>query len=245
MSKTKARKAVKAAKAKKPVRAVKPFKAVKASKPVKPNKALKVVKAKAPRVVPIKPARTQLAKRSAVQKPTPSVAPEAEAATKTLKWSAAELKQFRERLQRLHDIAVDDIDFLAGNRLGKSGDSVGRKADGDGQNTEEDGTDSFAQELSFMQVSNTQDILHEIIDAFRRLDERTYGLCEDCGGLVAEARLHAQPFATMCIKCQTAAEANRPRSQGFRKSMVQTVESEVGESAGTTILSSKEAVSVA
>jgi len=69
-------------------------------------------------------------------------------------------------------------------------------------------------------------MLNSIIDAFRRLDLHTYGLCEQCTEPIAEARLRVQPFATKCIKCQAASEANRPRSQGFRKSMVQMVETE-------------------
>jgi RNA polymerase-binding transcription factor DksA len=77
-----------------------------------------------------------------------------------------------------------------------------------------------------MQVSSKQEMLYKIIDAFRRLDQRTYGLCEECGGLIAKPRLEVQPFATKCIKCQSAAEANRPRSQGFRKSIVQMMETE-------------------
>ena len=239
MSKTKTRQAVKAA------MPTKAMKSVKVRKPSKPSKAVNVVKSsKATRAVSKKPLRPHHDKRPVVQKPTPSAEPEVVVVIKTVKWSVAELKEFRERLQRLHDIAIDDIGFLAGGRLGQAGNSLGGKADGDGQNTEEDGTDSFAQELGFMQASNKQDILHKISDAFRRLDQRTYGLCEDCEGLIAEARLKAQPFATKCIKCQSAAEANRPRSQGFRKSMVQMVESDVGESASTTRLSSKEAVSV-
>jgi hypothetical protein len=85
---------------------------------------------------------------------------------------------------------------------------------------------SWTKLPAWMQASNKQDMLIQIIEAFQRLDQLTYGLWEECEGLIAEARLQAQPFATKCIKCQAASEANRPRSQGFRKSMVQTVELE-------------------
>ncbi len=221
MSKTKARKAVKATKATKPTQG-KPRQPVvaaktKASKPsAKQIPALKVRRLlqKRPRQV-----RKDLAATSAGH-----ISTEVTVITKTIKWTAAELKQFRDRLQKLHDIAVDDIGFLAGRRSAKPDEGVVSRLDGDGQNTEEDGTDTFARELSLMQASNKQDMLNQIIEAFQRLEQRTYGLCEGCESLIAEARLHAQPFATKCIKCQAAAEANRPRSQGFRKSMVQMME---------------------
>jgi RNA polymerase-binding transcription factor DksA len=223
MSKTKARKAVKAAKATKPKRS-------------KPRQAIMTAKTKASRTAAKKPPtlkarrlikkQPQQVKKAIAAIPAELASTESTVITKTIKWAAAELKQFRDRLQKLHDIAVDDIGFLAGRRSAKPDDGVISRRDGDGQNTEEDGTDTFAQELSLMQASNKQDMLIQIIEAFQRLDQRTYGLCEECEGLIAEARLHAQPFATKCIKCQAAAEANRPRSPGFRKSMVQTVELE-------------------
>ena len=30
---------------------------------------------------------------------------------------------------------------------------------------------------------------------------RTYGVCEECGGAIAEARLEAMPAARLCITC--------------------------------------------
>ena len=233
MKKTKARKLVKKVKlVKKAVKAVKSSKSTKASKP---RKVLKPVKAKPVSKATLRAPKSKVsmarpAKAAAVQTPSVTpVTPEAEVVIKTHKWSATHLKQFRERLQRLHDLAVDDIGFLGGGRAG----GVVSNMNGDGQTTEEDGTDNFVQDLALMQMSNKQDMLNKIIDAFRRLDERTYGLCEECGVLIAEARLQVQPFATMCIKCQSASEANRPRKQGFRQAMTvgQMVENDPSESA--------------
>ena len=42
----------------------------------------------------------------------------------------------------------------------------------------------------------------EIDAAFTRLDARTYGRCELCGGSIGRARLEAVPVATRCIGCQ-------------------------------------------
>jgi len=205
-----------------------------------PGKTVKTVKAAAKQPVAPKPLRAHAIKATKHIKPhhgkhtdelsaTQDLAPEPEVIIKTIKRSAAELKKFRERLQKLHDLAVDSIGFLAGGRSAKSGDSVVSKIGGDGRNTEEDGTENFAQELSLLQASNKQDMLNKIIEAFRRLDLRTYGVCEKCGELIAKARLEVQPFAPLCIKCQSAAEANRPRSQGFRSSRVQMVDSELNQ----------------
>lgn len=37
--------------------------------------------------------------------------------------------------------------------------------------------------------------------AIGRLDAATYGRCESCGGVIADARLAARPLARTCIDC--------------------------------------------
>jgi DnaK suppressor protein len=45
------------------------------------------------------------------------------------------------------------------------------------------------------------DTLQEIEDALAKLDAGTYGVCEQCGGSISEARLEAMPAARLCIDC--------------------------------------------
>ena len=192
-------------------------KAIKAKATGKATKA--TIRTPAPKAAKHIPSRPRHVKHAGIAPPAKLAPPEAEVVPQTIKWSAAELKQFRARLQQLHDATVDTIGFLGRGHLSNPDDS-------NRQDKEEDGTEIFAQELSLMQVTNKQETLNKIIDAFHRLDRKTYGLCGQCGKLISAARLRYQPFAIMCITCQAAAEANRPRSQGFRKAMVQMVESE-------------------
>ncbi len=46
-----------------------------------------------------------------------------------------------------------------------------------------------------------RDTLQDIDAALDKLDAGTYGLCESCGGPIAEARLEAMPAARLCIAC--------------------------------------------
>lgn len=41
-----------------------------------------------------------------------------------------------------------------------------------------------------------------ILEALRRLDEGSYGLCVDCGRPVPDGRLEAKPEAARCVTCQ-------------------------------------------
>jgi DnaK suppressor protein len=41
-----------------------------------------------------------------------------------------------------------------------------------------------------------------VVDAFRRLENGTYGMCVDCGKEVPAGRLEAKPEAARCLTCQ-------------------------------------------
>ena len=57
-------------------------------------------------------------------------------------------------------------------------------------------------------------LISKIREALERLDAGTYGLCEICGGEIAEKRLIARPVTTMCIACKSRQEAlERARGQ--------------------------------
>jgi RNA polymerase-binding transcription factor DksA len=48
--------------------------------------------------------------------------------------------------------------------------------------------------------------LEQVNQALARLDAGEYGLCMDCEEPIAEARLKALPYATLCIQCAEEAE---------------------------------------
>jgi DnaK suppressor protein len=47
----------------------------------------------------------------------------------------------------------------------------------------------------------------KIREALDRIEAGTYGVCELCGGDIAEKRLIARPVTTMCIECKSRQEA--------------------------------------
>ncbi len=46
--------------------------------------------------------------------------------------------------------------------------------------------------------------------AFSKLDDGSYGACEECGNPIGFSRLQARPDARLCITCQTRAEKRAP-----------------------------------
>jgi DnaK suppressor protein len=75
-------------------------------------------------------------------------------------------------------------------------------------------------EFALIQMK-TETLLH-IDAALRRLEEDTYGRCDECGSEIAEARLLALPFAMRCRDCEGVREAinERERSLAQRRGAV-------------------------
>ena len=48
--------------------------------------------------------------------------------------------------------------------------------------------------------------LRRIDQALQRLDQGSYGFCENCGEPISAERLKALPQATMCMKCKSKLE---------------------------------------
>ncbi|RSZ57488.1 TraR/DksA family transcriptional regulator [Massilia atriviolacea] len=48
--------------------------------------------------------------------------------------------------------------------------------------------------------------LRTLRQALARIDEGSYGACEECGNPIGFSRLQARPEARLCIACQTRAE---------------------------------------
>ena len=64
----------------------------------------------------------------------------------------------------------------------------------------------LAEETGLSIVNMRKDTLEKINQALEKLEEDTYGLCEDCGTEISEQRLNAVPFAIYCIECKQTRE---------------------------------------
>jgi len=82
-------------------------------------------------------------------------------------------------------------------------------ADHDSTNWEEDGTDAFDREFAFKMAGSKYDTINAIDDALSRMDDGTYGTCDECGDRIGRMRMMALPFCRTCIACQSTAEKGR------------------------------------
>jgi phage/conjugal plasmid C-4 type zinc finger TraR family protein len=53
----------------------------------------------------------------------------------------------------------------------------------------------------------------ELTNALERLRDGSYGICEECGSTIPQARRRALPGVTTCVACQERGERARSRFQ--------------------------------
>ena len=122
-----------------------------------------------------------------------------EKGSETLKFSDADLAQFRKSLIALRESIVGKTATLKTNALEQTIDRAGE---------DEDGSDSFMRLQNLGQVGEQNKTLQKIDEALHRIEEGTYGICEICGQLIRKPRLRHLPFAHTCMECQSAMESN-------------------------------------
>lgn len=62
------------------------------------------------------------------------------------------------------------------------------------------------QQMALANQQQSTQLLKRIELALQRIDSDEYGYCLQCGEPIAFARLQAQPFAGLCLDCQSASE---------------------------------------
>jgi DnaK suppressor protein len=62
------------------------------------------------------------------------------------------------------------------------------------------------RELDMILTDREKQKLKQIDDALERIEENTYGFCEECGVKIPRARLKVVPFAKHCVECKEVIE---------------------------------------
>ena len=140
------------------------------------------------KVAPLKPIKSA---------PTPVTAAAGEAP-----WTATELKAIRvelaKELTRLkHELEVIEAEME---------DLIADSGEGAGDDQADSGTKTFEREHEMSLVINARDMVLQTERALVRIDNKSYGSCEDCSNPIGKERLHVFPRATLCMICKQKEE---------------------------------------
>jgi RNA polymerase-binding transcription factor DksA len=117
-------------------------------------------------------------------------------------WSASELKEMRGLLNK------DLIRLRA--ELAKAEaemeELIAAAGVGAGDDQADAGAKTFEREHEMSLVYNARDMVLQTERAIARIDNKSYGRCEECGNYIGKARLQVFPRATLCMSCKQKEE---------------------------------------
>ncbi|MBX3256337.1 MAG: TraR/DksA family transcriptional regulator [Chitinophagaceae bacterium] len=193
---------VKAAPAKKAVKPTAPAAEVKAPVTAKPVKAA----AKAEESKPAKPVVIPKLSTSTARKYEPEFTqsvldkPVAQQNGPIMRYSDAELLEFKDLIQRKLEAAKKELNYLQGLITRK--DDMGGDESENRYMTMEDGSISMEREQLSQMASRQIQYIDHLEKAMMRIENKTYGICRVTGKLIDKARLRAVPHATLSIEAK-------------------------------------------
>jgi RNA polymerase-binding transcription factor DksA len=113
----------------------------------------------------------------------------------------ADFQSYRETLLALRRRLNGDVSHLADEALRARGGEASGSLSNAPLHMADLGTDNFEQEFTFSLLQNQEQALEEIAQALRRIDEGTFGRCEECHNPIPKARLQALPYTRHCVEC--------------------------------------------
>ena len=140
------------------------------------------------KIAPLKPIKVA---------PTPVVVSENESP-----WTATEIKAIKaeiskelDRLRKELAVVEQEMDAL-----------IQESGEGAGDDQADAGTKTFEREHEMSLVINARDMVLQTERALERIENKTYGNCEECGSPIGKARLQVFPRATLCMLCKQKEE---------------------------------------
>ncbi len=120
-----------------------------------------------------------------------------------------ELEQFKKLLLKKREELALSVSHITGDTRRQSQKEAAGDLSGYSLHMADMASDNFDREFSLNLASGERKTLLEIDEAFKRIDEKTYGKCLSCGKRISKRRLSAVPYAKLCLKCKKQEEEKR------------------------------------
>lgn len=125
-----------------------------------------------------------------------------------LKKEGAEKGLDKKTLERFKKILIKEREQIIGEvkQIDESSKEIGQ----DGiQDIGDEATTIYNKQLLLSLNENERKRLQEVDEALDRIENGTYGICEECGGPISLKRLEVRPVAKYCVPCLTKLEKGR------------------------------------
>jgi RNA polymerase-binding protein DksA len=117
-----------------------------------------------------------------------------------------ELQRFRKLLLQEKERVMHSMADHHKVIRGQDGQDGGGTGKAHSNHLADQGTDEYQYEATIQFASTEGRYLYHIEEALARIEEGSYGNCEECGGKISKERLKALPHARLCIECKEKEE---------------------------------------
>jgi RNA polymerase-binding protein DksA len=114
--------------------------------------------------------------------------------------------RFRTALQDERTRIENAIDYLHRENPGSLEDETEEMLGSADNHLGDAASGTLDREIDYSLEGHSEQVLVQIEEALTRLDDGTFGTCTRCGREIAEERLEARPWASLCIDCQRETE---------------------------------------
>jgi len=122
------------------------------------------------------------------------------------KLNKKDLAGYKKLIIKRKNEVMDAIERISEDTLKKSQKDASGDISGYTFHMADVATDNYDREFSLGLASNDRQSLYELDDALKRIEEGTFGVCEECKTVLTKARLKALPYARLCLNCQQKRE---------------------------------------
>ena len=122
------------------------------------------------------------------------------------RFTKKDLDAYKEKLFNLKDDTLSQIRDISEDTLMKSQKDMSGDISGYGIHLADVATDNYERDFNLGLVSNEREIVMDIDAALKRIEDKTYGVCETCKKYIVKSRLNALPYAKYCCKCKEKLE---------------------------------------
>jgi len=117
------------------------------------------------------------------------------------------LNRFKKKLMKERKKLLADVNHIRNEELDKSQRNAAGELSGYANHMADGGTDTIERQVSLGLMSNEEAMLLKIDGALKRIEDKTYGVCELCKEKISQERLKALSYATYCIECRSQEES--------------------------------------
>lgn len=122
------------------------------------------------------------------------------------KFNKKELDEFKKIILKRKEEILEGIKHISEDTLKKSQKDAAGDISGYTYHMADVATDTYDREFSLGLASNGREVLYELDDALKKIEEGSFGICEACHSLITRTRLKAVPYARLCVNCQEKKE---------------------------------------